>query len=110
MKIIPSLSPGARLPKWAFAGLATSALISSPPVFASNLANVSIGDFFFSPTAVTINNPMTKLGGHGLAPRSIPRPVTLVYGTPGSIPLGLLLSTSSLPPAGFLFIAKYTLS
>lgn len=55
MKSIPSLSPGARLSKWAFAGLATSALITSPSVLASNLASINIGDFFFSPTAVTIH-------------------------------------------------------
>ncbi len=55
MKSIHSLSAGARLSKWAFAGLATCALISSPPVLASNVATINIGDFFFSPTAVTIN-------------------------------------------------------
>ena len=41
--------------QWVLTGLATCALICSPPVLASNLANVNIGDFFFSPTAVTIN-------------------------------------------------------
>ena len=55
MKSIPGLTPGARLSQWVLTGLATSALISSPPVLASNLATVNIGDFFFSPTAVTIN-------------------------------------------------------
>jgi len=41
--------------QWVLTGLAICALIGSPPVLASNLANVNIGDFFFSPTAVTIN-------------------------------------------------------
>ena len=37
------------------AGLAACAFASSRPVLASSVANVSIGDFFFSPSAVTIN-------------------------------------------------------
>jgi plastocyanin len=49
-----SLSPRARLFQWVFAGLATCALSFSPPTLASNVANVNIGDFFFSPAAVTI--------------------------------------------------------
>jgi plastocyanin/uncharacterized protein (DUF2141 family) len=37
------------------AGLAACVLASSLPALASNLTNVNIGDFFFSPAAVTIN-------------------------------------------------------
>ena len=55
MKNTPSLTPGGRLSQRVFAGLATCALMCSPPVLASNVANVSIGDFFFSPEATTIN-------------------------------------------------------
>jgi plastocyanin len=55
MKSKPSLTPRVRLSRCVLTGLATSALISSPPVMASNLATINIGDFFFSPTAVTIN-------------------------------------------------------
>lgn len=47
--------PVARLFQWVSAPLATCVLMLSPPVLASNIANVNIGDFFFSPTAVTIN-------------------------------------------------------
>src|SRR5712675_3301288 len=49
------LTPTAGLSQWVFAALAACALISSPPVLASSVTNVSIGDFFFSPAAVTIN-------------------------------------------------------
>jgi len=55
MKSISSLTPGVRLSQWVLTGLATTALISSPSVLASNLANINIGDFFFSPTALAIN-------------------------------------------------------
>jgi len=55
MKNRPSHTPGARLTRWVFVGLVACAFGSSPPVLASNVTNVSIGDFFFSPTAVTIN-------------------------------------------------------
>jgi len=49
------LTPEVRVSRWVLAGLATCAFISSPLVLASTVTNVSIGDFFFSPTAVTIN-------------------------------------------------------
>src|SRR6266478_6480745 len=55
MKSTPSLSSKAQLSKWAFAGIAICTLIFARPVLAVNVASVSIGDFFFSPTAVTIN-------------------------------------------------------
>jgi plastocyanin len=55
MKNTSCLTPVARLFQWVSAHLATCALMLSPPVLASNVANVNIGDFFFSPTAVTIN-------------------------------------------------------
>ena len=51
----PGLTPVARLFQWVSVHLATCALMLSPPVLASNVANVNIGDFFFSPAAVTIN-------------------------------------------------------
>jgi plastocyanin len=55
MKNTLSLTSVARLSQWALAGLAACAFTSSRSVLASNVANVSIGDFFFSPTTVTIN-------------------------------------------------------
>src|SRR6266478_2028882 len=55
MKSTPSLSSKAQLSKWAFAGIAICTLILAQPVLAVNVASVSIGDFFFSPTAVIIN-------------------------------------------------------
>lgn len=48
-------APIARPFHWVLAGLAACAFASSRPVLASNITNVSIGDFFFSPAAVTIN-------------------------------------------------------
>src|SRR5712664_1699139 len=51
----PNLTLEARMSRWVLAGLAACGLSSSPIVLASNVTNVSIGDFFFSPTAVTIN-------------------------------------------------------
>lgn len=54
MKNTPNLTPGARLSQWVFAGLTTCALMCSSAL-APNVANVDIGDFFFSPAAVTIN-------------------------------------------------------
>jgi len=54
MKSKLSITRGARLTQWALIGLALCAFGSSPPVLASNVANVSIGDFFFNPSAVTI--------------------------------------------------------
>src|SRR5579859_7729715 len=55
MKNTPGLTRVGRLFQWVTARLATCVLMLSPPVLASNIANVNIGDFFFSPTAVTIN-------------------------------------------------------
>src|SRR5258706_2322352 len=55
MKNKLSITRGGRLTRWALIGLAVCAFGSSPPVLASNVTNVSIGDFFFSPAAVTIN-------------------------------------------------------
>ncbi len=55
MKNTPGLTPKGQLFQWVSARLATCVLMLSPPVLASNIANVNIGDFFFSPTAVTIN-------------------------------------------------------
>jgi len=49
------LTHKAWLTRWVLVGLVACAFGSSPPVLASNVTNVSIGDFFFSPTAVTIN-------------------------------------------------------
>ena len=54
MKDRLSHTPVARLSRWILVGLTACAFGSSPPLLASNVANVSIGDFFFSPTAVTI--------------------------------------------------------
>ncbi len=54
MKNRLSLTHKARLTRWVLVGLVACAFGSSPPVLASNVTNVSIGDFFFSPTAVTI--------------------------------------------------------
>src|SRR5437588_5570596 len=55
MKNTPSLSSKAQLSKLVFAGIAICTHIFALPVLAVNVASVSIGDFFFSPTAVTIN-------------------------------------------------------
>ncbi len=55
MKNTPGLTRVGRLFQWVSARLATCVLILSSPVLASNIANVNIGDFFFSPSAVTIN-------------------------------------------------------
>jgi len=55
MKNRPTLTHGARLTRCVFVGLAACAFGSSPPLLASNVTNVNIGDFFFSPKAVTIN-------------------------------------------------------
>jgi plastocyanin len=55
MKSTPGLTRVGRLFQWVSARLATCVLILSSPVLASNTANVNIGDFFFSPSAVTIN-------------------------------------------------------
>ena len=55
MKNASTLTPAVLLTRWALAGLAAWAFGSSPRVLASSVTNVSIGDFFFSPPAVTIN-------------------------------------------------------
>ncbi len=55
MKNRLTLTHGTRLTRWVFVGLAACAFGFSTHVLASNVTNISIGDFFFSPTAVTIN-------------------------------------------------------
>ena len=55
MKNTPGLTPAGPLLQWVSARLATCVLMLSSPALASNTATVNIGDFFFSPTAVTIN-------------------------------------------------------
>jgi plastocyanin len=55
MKNRPSHTPGARLTRGVLVGVAACTFASLLPLPASNVTNVSIGDFFFSPAAVTIN-------------------------------------------------------
>ena len=55
MKNRLTLTHGTRLTRWVFVGLAACAFGFSTHILASNVTNISIGDFFFSPPAVTIN-------------------------------------------------------
>lgn len=55
MKNTSNPTPVGRLFRWVPAGLAACALTSTRLALASNVANVSIGDFLFSPSAVAIN-------------------------------------------------------
>src|SRR6266481_9312788 len=55
MKNKPGLTRRVRLSQRTLAGLAACVLSSLPLARAVNVTNVDIGDFFFSPSAVTIN-------------------------------------------------------